>query len=51
MLLLRTDEISAPFATLNTTRARLDLIQRLAKIKVGRQGSVEKSDFSHRAFF
>jgi hypothetical protein len=33
MLLLRTDEISAAivFATLNTTRARLDLVERLAK--------------------
>src|SRR5207244_8933653 len=37
MILLRTDEASAAvvFATLNTTRARLDLIQRLAKIRVG----------------
>ena len=36
MILLRTDEASAAvvFATLNTTRARLDLIQRLAKIGV-----------------
>ena len=36
MILLRTDEAAAAvaFATLNTTRARLDLIQRLAKIKV-----------------
>ena len=36
MLLLETDEASAAlvFATLNTTRARLDLIQRLARIKV-----------------
>ena len=36
MILLRTDEASAAvvFATLNTTRARLDLIQRLAKIRV-----------------
>ena len=34
MILLRTNEASAAvvFATLNTTRARLDLIQRLAKI-------------------
>lgn len=40
MLLLDTDEASAAlvFATLNTTRARLDLIQRLAKIKVVDQG-------------
>jgi len=36
MLLLNTDEASAAlvFATLNTTRARLDLIQRLARIKI-----------------
>lgn len=36
MVLLRTDEPSAAivFSTLNTTRARLDLISRLAKIKV-----------------
>ena len=36
MIFLRTDEASAAvvFATLNTTRARLDLIQRLAKIRV-----------------
>jgi hypothetical protein len=36
MILLRTAEASAAvvFATLNTTRARLDLIHRLAKIKV-----------------
>jgi hypothetical protein len=36
MILLRTDEASAAvvFATLNTTCARLDLIQRLAKIRV-----------------
>ena len=36
MLLLDSDEASAAivFATLNTTRARLDLIQRLAKIKI-----------------
>ncbi len=35
MILLRTDEASAAvvFATLNTTRARLDLIQRMAKIR------------------
>lgn len=37
MLLLETDKISAAivFSTLNTTRARLDLIQRLAKAKIG----------------
>jgi hypothetical protein len=36
MLLLETDQSSAAivFATLNTTRARLDLIHRLAKIKL-----------------
>lgn len=36
MILLKTDEASAAivFATLNTTRARLDLIQRMAKIRV-----------------
>ena len=36
MILLETDEASAAiaFATLNTTRARLDLIQRLARIKI-----------------
>jgi len=36
MLLLNTDQASAAvvFATLNTTRARLDLIQRLARIHV-----------------
>jgi len=37
MILLETDEVSAAivFATLNTTRARLDLVQRLAKAKIG----------------
>ncbi|MFZ5692982.1 MAG: hypothetical protein ACOY5F_17200 [Pseudomonadota bacterium] len=36
MILLKTDQTSAAivFATLNTTRARLDLIQRLAKTQV-----------------
>jgi hypothetical protein len=36
MVLLETDEVSAAivFATLNTTRARLDLVQRLSKAKV-----------------
>ncbi len=36
MLLMNTDEASAAivFATLNTTRARLDLVERLAKIKI-----------------
>jgi hypothetical protein len=36
MILLETDEVSAAivFATLNTTRARIDLVQRLAKAKI-----------------
>lgn len=36
MLLIETDDVSAAiiFATLNTTRARLDLVQRLAKVKI-----------------
>jgi len=44
MLLLRTDQTSAAivFATLNTTRARLDLIQRLAKVNV-RDRDLEKA--------
>src|ERR1700726_2355013 len=44
MILLDTDQASAAivFATLNTTRARLDLIQRLAKIKL-------KEDKRHKA--
>jgi hypothetical protein len=44
MILLRTDEASAAvvFATLNTTRARLDLIQRMAKIRVSNK-ALEKS--------
>ena len=43
MLLMGTDETSATvvFATLNTTRARLDLIERLAKIKI-RDRIIEK---------
>lgn len=43
MLLLNTDQASAAvvFATLNTTRARLDLIQRLARIHVADR-SIEK---------
>jgi hypothetical protein len=44
MILLETDQASAAivFATLNTTRARLDLIQRLAKIKI-RDKNLEKA--------
>lgn len=36
MLLMSTDEVSAAvvFSTLNTTRARIDLVERLAKMKV-----------------
>ncbi len=36
MILLQIDEVSAAiiFATLNTTRARIDLIRRLAKVKI-----------------
>ena len=41
MLLLRTDEASAAvvFSTLNTTRARVDLVQRLAQISVNDRGT------------
>lgn len=40
MLLLRTDEASAAvtFATLNTTRARLDLVERLARLHLRDMG-------------
>src|SRR5262249_41669915 len=43
MLLMESDEPSAAvvFGTLNTTRARIDLIERLAKIKI-RDKSIEK---------
>jgi hypothetical protein len=43
MLLMRTDQASATvvFATLNTTRARLDLVERLAKLKI-KDRAVEK---------
>jgi hypothetical protein len=43
MLLMKTDEASATvvFATLNTTRARLDLVERLAKIKI-KDRTIEK---------
>jgi Asp-tRNA(Asn)/Glu-tRNA(Gln) amidotransferase C subunit len=43
MLLLETDEASAAvvFGTLNTTRARIDLIERLAKLKI-KDKAVEK---------
>jgi Asp-tRNA(Asn)/Glu-tRNA(Gln) amidotransferase C subunit len=44
MVLMNTDEASAAvvFTTLNTTRARLDLVERLARIKI-RDKSVQKS--------
>jgi len=44
MILMKTDQASAAltFATLNTTRARLDLIQRLAKITI-KDKSLERS--------
>jgi len=46
MLLMETDEATAAivFATLNTTRARIDLIERLAKIKVGDKQMEKKLD-------
>ncbi|QFU17350.1 hypothetical protein [Microvirga thermotolerans] len=46
MLLLETDEVSAAivFATLNTTRARLDLVQRLAKAKIADKSAAETLD-------
>ena len=46
MLLMETDEATAAivFATLNTTRARIDLIERLAKIKVGDKQVEKKLD-------
>jgi hypothetical protein len=46
MLLLETDQTSAAvvFATLNTTRARLDLINRLARIKIKDQAMQKELD-------
>jgi len=46
MVLLETDEISAAivFATLNTTRARLDLVQRLAKAKIAEPTVLSRLD-------
>lgn len=46
MLLLETDQTSAAivFATLNTTRARLDLINRLARIKIKDQALQKELD-------
>lgn len=46
MLLLKTDQVSATivFATLNTTRARLDLIQRLAKAKITDRAIAKRLD-------
>jgi hypothetical protein len=44
MILMNTDEASAAvvFTTLNTTRARLDLVERLARIKI-RDKSIQKA--------
>jgi len=44
MVLMNTDEVSAAvvFTTLNTTRARLDLVERLAKIKI-KDKSIQKA--------
>lgn len=46
MILMNTDEASAAvvFATLNTTRARLDLVERLAKIKIADREVQKKLD-------
>jgi hypothetical protein len=46
MLLLKTDEVSATvvFATLNTTRARIDLIERLAKIRISDRAIAKNLD-------
>src|SRR5262245_35102066 len=46
MLLMETDEASSAivFATLNTTRARIDLIERLAKIKISDEQVEKKLD-------
>lgn len=46
MLLLESDEISAAivFGTLNTTRARLDLVQRLAAAKIAGQPVAKELD-------
>jgi Asp-tRNA(Asn)/Glu-tRNA(Gln) amidotransferase C subunit len=44
MILMNTDEASAAvvFTTLNTTRARLDLVERLARLKI-REKSIQKA--------
>ena len=46
MLLMESDETSAAvvFGTLNTTRARIDLIERLAKLKIRDQAIEKKLD-------
>jgi hypothetical protein len=46
MLLMETDQTSAmiAFGTLNTTRARIDLIQRLAKAKISDKATAKKLD-------
>jgi hypothetical protein len=46
MLLMETDEVSAAivFATLNTSRARTDLVQRLAIAKIGDKALLKRLD-------
>jgi DNA integrity scanning protein DisA with diadenylate cyclase activity len=46
MILMETDQTSATitFGTLNTTRARLDLIQRLAKAKINDKATAKELD-------
>lgn len=46
MLLMETDQTSATiaFGTLNTTRARIDLIQRLAKAKIADKATAKELD-------
>lgn len=52
MILLEVDEVTAAvvFTTLNTTRARLDLVQRLAAIKVSDRVTAQKLDRIVRRF-
>jgi DNA integrity scanning protein DisA with diadenylate cyclase activity len=52
MLLMDTDEVAAAivFATLNTTRARLELIQRLAKARLGDRSTAQELEGLIRRF-
>ena len=52
MLLLGTDQAAATivFATLNTTRARLDLVQRLAAVKISNKALAKRLDGLIRRF-